>query len=243
MVRKVALAAVAMTLTACSGGTEPGQEQLLEVAEARVPCVGVDQQQCLVVRSGGSGEWELLYQGIEGFTFEAGYRHRLVVRISTVPDPPADGSSQAYRLVRVQSKTRSARYDDVVALTAAAARWQDAKIAGYTIVQTRHCFCFPRGPVLMEVERAEGSSLFRVASLRYEQDSTAVPAEFRNGFLPIYELFGMLLFAIATDAARADYELRGAIVYPTRAAVDWNAMIADDEVEYVTSLASLTTRE
>jgi hypothetical protein len=48
--------------------------------------------------------WRLFYNSIEGFTFEEGYRWRLEVERRRVPNPPADGSSVAYRLVRIVAK-------------------------------------------------------------------------------------------------------------------------------------------
>jgi hypothetical protein len=77
----------------------------LEVAEQQVPCVGVAPQQCLQVRDRPDAPWTLFYDGIEGFTYEPGFRYLLRVAVREVPNPPADGSSLAYRLVDVLAKT------------------------------------------------------------------------------------------------------------------------------------------
>jgi len=71
-----------------------------------VPCTGVARMSCLRVRTLPDGAWQFFYQDIEGFAFEEGYRWRLDVERRRVPDPPADGSNMAYRLVRVVSKER-----------------------------------------------------------------------------------------------------------------------------------------
>lgn len=47
-------------------------------------------------------------QWIEGFDFEEGFRYRIEVERREVADPPADGSSLSYRLLRVLSRERAA---------------------------------------------------------------------------------------------------------------------------------------
>ena len=90
-----------------AGGTEPADRVLqLEVAEAKVPCVGVGPQECLRVRERADGEWQLFYDAIVGFDYVAGYRYILRVVRRPVRNPPADGSSAEYRLLDVISKTR-----------------------------------------------------------------------------------------------------------------------------------------
>ena len=106
--RRVLLAVhAALALAACRGTTEP-QERLLtlEVAPARVPCVGALPTECLQVRERAGAPWTLFYAPVEGFAYEPGFRYALRVARRAVPDPPADGASFAYRLVAVLTKTR-----------------------------------------------------------------------------------------------------------------------------------------
>jgi hypothetical protein len=86
--------------------TNDAVRETMDVDAHRVPCHGEGVTRCLRVRTLPDGTWQLFYQDIEGFTFEDGYRWRLDVERRRVPDPPADGSSVAYRLVRVVSKDR-----------------------------------------------------------------------------------------------------------------------------------------
>lgn len=72
-----------------------------------VDCEGEGPMKCLRVREGGSDEWTLLYQGIEGFTHEAGTRYELRVEVSEVSDPPADASSRRLRLVEIVSANKT----------------------------------------------------------------------------------------------------------------------------------------
>lgn len=76
----------------------------LEVDAHRVPCAGEARTRCLRVRVPPDTSWRFFYDRIEGFVFEDGYRWRLDVERRRVPNPPADGSSVAYRLVRILSK-------------------------------------------------------------------------------------------------------------------------------------------
>ena len=94
-------------LAAC--GTTPtgaGEEQLtLYVASYTRTCTGMYEMQCLQVREDPAGAWGNFYDAIEGFTYEPGYEYVLHVRVTEVPNPPADGSSVRYQLVQVVSKT------------------------------------------------------------------------------------------------------------------------------------------
>lgn len=87
----------------------PGERVFMEVAAQRVPCphAMIPDYQCLHVREivygdngvkESSGEWQFLYQDIEGYTHEPGVRNVLRLERFTVPNPPADGSSIAYVL-------------------------------------------------------------------------------------------------------------------------------------------------
>ncbi|MEM8509511.1 MAG: DUF4377 domain-containing protein [Bacteroidota bacterium] len=70
-------------------------------------CFGVVQQRCLLVQEGellGTEEWNLFYSTIEGFTFEPGFVFNLEVQTQDVVNPPQDGSTLRYELVRVLSK-------------------------------------------------------------------------------------------------------------------------------------------
>ena len=77
-----------------------------EVDAHRVACTGVAPMHCLRVRIPPDTAWRFLYEPIEGFEYEEGFVWRLEVERRRVVNPPADGSSVAYRLVRVVSRER-----------------------------------------------------------------------------------------------------------------------------------------
>ena len=106
---------VALLISAggCSQSTGPGETRAgeevvqFEVAAERAPCTGEGHFQCLQVRETPDAPWQLFYDPIEGFTHEPGFRYVLRVARRSVANPPADGSSVAWRLLRILSRTPS----------------------------------------------------------------------------------------------------------------------------------------
>ena len=99
---------VVMTLAsfACKDAVGPRYIEIIEVTvgPALARCYGVGEQTCLVV------DGKLFYDGIDGFTFEAGYSYRL--RIGKYDpwnggEPPQDAGRYAYRLLEQMEKTRA----------------------------------------------------------------------------------------------------------------------------------------
>lgn len=102
------LAAAVFALASCSSpATLYGEEEIvvLEVAPEREPCQGEMRDRCLQVRRPGEEEWRNFFDPIEGFDFEAGFHYTIEVRRRRVRNPPADGSSFRYTLIRVLEKT------------------------------------------------------------------------------------------------------------------------------------------
>lgn len=98
-------------------GGEP-ERVFMEVAAQTQPCNHplIPNHQCLQVREikfdenglrvGEPGEWQPLYQDIEGYTHQPGVRNVLRLNRFQVKNPPADGSSIAYVLdMVVESET------------------------------------------------------------------------------------------------------------------------------------------
>lgn len=104
------LALLAMGMSGCESGTGPEARILtIEVASTRVSCQGEGLHECLQIREvdvDPAAPFVPTFAPIEGFTHEQGYRYVLRVAQRTVANPPADGSSIAYRLLRVVSRVR-----------------------------------------------------------------------------------------------------------------------------------------
>lgn len=117
----IALLALVGVLAACTpAGSAPEQgaaEATLPAEEAAtetvtlfvgpelVECTGVAPQMCMLVRNSPEEEYTFFYNSIEGFTFEPGYEYELLVEVTQVANPPADGSSLSYRLVEIVNQT------------------------------------------------------------------------------------------------------------------------------------------
>ena len=116
--RALARPALAVALVAgaagCSSSTGPSAWALaargewpvtFHVAAQRAPCVGMAPGECMQVRTRADEPWQPFHGGIEGFDHEPGYEYVLRVAVREIPDPPADGSSIGYRLLRIVSRT------------------------------------------------------------------------------------------------------------------------------------------
>ncbi|WP_082376990.1 DUF4377 domain-containing protein [Chryseobacterium indologenes] len=100
-----ALALFAMTqcTTANAAGAD---EKTFIVGPETADCTGVAPMKCLQVKEKASENWTNFYTNIEGFTYEPGYEYVLKVKTEKIANPPADGSSIKYTLVKQVSKTK-----------------------------------------------------------------------------------------------------------------------------------------
>ncbi len=61
--------------------------------------------ECLLVKEKGGSQWEPCnFWNLKGFTYEKGYEYELLVTKTTYANPPADGSSFDYTLIKIVSK-------------------------------------------------------------------------------------------------------------------------------------------
>ena len=113
----------ALLLAACTSSTTPvsdnpdndilpssepaadGAAQRMFVNHHKSECHGLAPQLCMLVRGSEQDDWTYFYDGIENFEFIWGYSYELLVSVHEVPDPPLDGSSREYRLIRTISMT------------------------------------------------------------------------------------------------------------------------------------------
>ncbi len=82
------------------------EKKTVYIAANLVDCQGVGTQKCMLVKENKNDKWEYFYDSINGFTYESGYEYMLEVEIASVNNPPADGSSLAYTLKKIISKTK-----------------------------------------------------------------------------------------------------------------------------------------
>jgi hypothetical protein len=224
--------------TGCTGILSPDNAATLtlEVAEGRVPCVGLGPRECMLAREACAAEYTLFYDDIKGFVYEPGFRYRLVVSRHVVVNPPSDGSSVAYRLVRVDAKERSPRHAMLTELAGRMSTWRSARPARYRALVERVCFCTleGRGPVEVDVSVLVPGGMETVDDRRYVGSGVRVASNMAQYFPGVEGLFGVVVRAIADDAHVVEVQYHSTMGYPTRIYVDLRATLADDEVEYLT---------
>ena len=79
----------------------------LKVAPKLEDCMGMVPMRCMRVKMDDQENWSAHYENIEGFSFVPGFEYNLLVRITWIDKPPADGSSVRYTLLRELSRTPS----------------------------------------------------------------------------------------------------------------------------------------
>ncbi|MDT0553859.1 DUF4377 domain-containing protein [Urechidicola vernalis] len=98
-------------------------ELIVWINSAKVECSGVGKMTCLQIQKNVeldlTQDWEFFYSNIEGFEYQPGYFYKLKVKTEKIENPPADGSSIKYTLVKALEKKEDLRYTihDIYALT------------------------------------------------------------------------------------------------------------------------------
>ncbi|MEW7289700.1 DUF4377 domain-containing protein [Aquimarina sp. 2304DJ70-9] len=71
-----------------------------------VDCEGVAPQKCMLYKENIANDWTYFYDTIEGFDYEEGYTYELEIVVNQIENPPEDGSSLHYTLVKILSKEK-----------------------------------------------------------------------------------------------------------------------------------------
>ena len=99
---------IATLLLSCEKIEEPIK---FRVNQFKQTAIDVAPVMTLSIQQGsqiGTNTWTPLYDEIVGFVYEPGYIYELLVTETDILNPPADGSSKAYRLKQILSKTKVA---------------------------------------------------------------------------------------------------------------------------------------
>ncbi|MEN4761123.1 MULTISPECIES: DUF4377 domain-containing protein [unclassified Chryseobacterium] len=102
----VAIFSLTQCTTTSDATSSNGNEKTFIVGPQTADCTGVAPMKCLQVKETPNGEWTNFYTNIDGFTYEPGYEYVLKVKTEKIANPPADGSSIKYTLVKQVSKTK-----------------------------------------------------------------------------------------------------------------------------------------
>lgn len=113
------------------------KNQTIYVKESKEPCTGVAPMECLQIKGLKDSTWSNLYTNINGFKYTPGYRYKLLVRVTTIKNPPADGSSIKYTLKKVLEKKKIATPEKDRQWTfIASKRWAVIKMGDSTLTQS-----------------------------------------------------------------------------------------------------------
>lgn len=76
------------------------------IAGSLADCVGEAPQKCMLYKENPTEDWLFFYDTIDGFEYEEGYIYEIEVAVTKTENPPADGSSLQYTLVKIVSKEK-----------------------------------------------------------------------------------------------------------------------------------------
>lgn len=94
------LAFTALFFISCSTANK-----VMYIAANKQPCTGVGNMECMMIKKDkNQNDWEYFYSSIDGFTYEQGFEYKLLIKEEKIENPPADGSSIRYKLIKVISK-------------------------------------------------------------------------------------------------------------------------------------------
>ena len=105
----IAILTTLLTLAACSSNYKlAANEEKFYIAATTRPCnAGVMETECILYKASESqAEWHNLYSPIKGFKYEKGFEYELIVKKTTISNPPADASSIQYELIKLLRKTK-----------------------------------------------------------------------------------------------------------------------------------------
>ena len=89
------LFALSILITSCD------EKKIIYIADTFADCQGVSARKCMQIKENKEDDWTYFYNKIEGFQYEEGISYQIEVSIRKVENPPADGSSLEYKLVRI----------------------------------------------------------------------------------------------------------------------------------------------
>jgi heat shock protein HslJ len=82
--------------------------RIMMIAPEKVVCIGITPMDCLQAKFIWNKEWNNLYSVIKGFDFVPWTMYRLLVLETKIENPPADGASIEYSLIRILNKKSAA---------------------------------------------------------------------------------------------------------------------------------------
>lgn len=94
----------ATILFSCENNNGDLKQTTIMVASKKVDCEGLIMQKCLLIREVDKQNWNFIYDGIKGFDYKEGFEYEILILEEHIENPPQDGSSILYTLIKVISK-------------------------------------------------------------------------------------------------------------------------------------------
>lgn len=91
------------SMTETEDNSSKGVVETLYVKHHKTIGIGESLQWCYWVKKSEAADWEYFYSPIEKWQYQWGHDYKLLVKKTTVKNPPMDGSSLRYELVKVLS--------------------------------------------------------------------------------------------------------------------------------------------
>jgi heat shock protein HslJ len=98
---------LSLSANSCENSNDEQTTKTLYIGDHLIDCVGVGPQKCMLVKENSDDDFTNFYGAIEGFDYEEGYNYILKVGIETIKNPPADGSSLKYSLIKILEKEKT----------------------------------------------------------------------------------------------------------------------------------------
>jgi len=90
----------------CNNTTQTKKE-ILYVSEESPVCLPMPGIKCptYLTKKTANNSWENFYDEIKGFNYKSHHRYKLSIETKNIPNPPADGSSTEYKLLKILEDT------------------------------------------------------------------------------------------------------------------------------------------
>ena len=139
MSKIVSLLVLAVLITSCD------EKKTIYVGPNLVNCEVVGNRKCMQVKENKGDEWQLFYDHIEGFDYEEGFTYKLEVKVSKIENPPADGNSLEYKLIKVIYQEPS--IEKIAIEPSLLGQWKVDKINGLDSLPKQPTLTFADGKV------------------------------------------------------------------------------------------------
>ncbi len=105
MLKKLLILMLPLLITSCGGDSKDTKEKEFFVGDFVSHCQTITDRYCLKYNEDDGNERVNLFEKIDGFDYQVGYKYQLKILQTKINNPPADGSSYKYKLLEKSSET------------------------------------------------------------------------------------------------------------------------------------------